>query len=588
MIEQIVISIIILATLIAFIKGKWRYDVIAMVALFSATVFGLIPLDDVFLGFVHPVVVLIVAMLIISSALVSSGVIDFISRYFKFVGNHFVVQLGVLMILVTFLSAFINSMGALAFMVPIAIRMAKRSGVSLSLYLLPLAFGSHFGGGITLIGSVSNIIISGFRDQEIGNPFNFFEFAPVAIPIALTSIFFVTLIGWRLIPKRDDVFSQNAFLERYITEVKVVDDSPVIGKSVNDFYDFCKEDFNIIALVRNGKYYTSPRSSVKLKEGDVLVIEAETVTVESIITTAKLDLVYKKPFSEDEKHTKDFEVCEVVVPDSSFLVDETAKGLEFHHRFKVNLLGVHRSHNKAKKRLKNIKIRPGDVLIIQGEEESISQFTKAFGLLPLKEKSFHFDGKKETALVTGGLFVLSILVSAFNVFPTHFVFAMAAIIMVAIGIVSPKKMHTSVDFSMIILIAVMIQLGNVFYETGAAASLAGLLFLYDGISPMIALAVIFLVSIWLSDVMSNVTVAVLLAPVAFSIGQQFGVSVDPFLMAVAIGSGSSYLTPIGHQSNIFVMGMGGYRFSDYWRLGLPLEIITFILGMIFITRFWPF
>ncbi len=588
MIEQILISSIIVATLIFFIKGKWRYDVIAMVALFSATVFGLIPLDEIFLGFIHPVVVLVVSMLVISSALVASGVIDFISRYFKFVGTHFILQIGMLMVLVTFLSAFINSMGALAFMIPIAIRMAKKSGVSLSLFLLPLAFGSHLGGGATLIGSVSNIIVSGFRAQETATPFGFFDFAPVAIPIALSSIVFITLIGWRLIPKRNDIFSQSAHLEKYVVEVKILSDSPAIGKSINEFQDLANEDLNILALVRGEKYFSSPKESIKLKEGDVLVVEAEIMAVESITTTIKLELVYKRPFSEDEKHTKGFEVCEVVVPDSSFLIDETAKGLEFHHRFRINLLGIHRTGMKLKKRLRDIPIKSGDVLIIQGEEEYVNKFTRSFGLLPLKEKSFHFDGKKETALLTGGLFVMAIIISAFNIISTHVVFAVAAIVMIATGIVSPKKLHTSVDFSMIILIAVMIQLGSIFYETGAASSLAGLLFLFNNISPEVALAVILLFSIWLSDVMSNVTVAVLLAPVAFSIALKLGVSPDPFLMAVAIGSGSSYLTPIGHQSNIFVMGIGGYRFRDYWRLGLPLEVITFVLGMFYITRYWPF
>lgn len=588
MLEQILISSIIVATLIFFIKGKWRYDVIAMIALFTATIFGLIPLDEIFLGFVHPVVVLVVSMLIISSALVSSGVIDFISRYFKFIGNHFIIQLGILMILVVFLSAFINSMGALAFMIPIAIRMAKKSGVSLSLFLLPLAFGSHLGGGVTLIGSVSNIIVSGFRAQETTSPFGFFDFAYVAIPIAITSIIFITLIGWRLLPKRNDIFSQSACLDKYITEIKILPDSPVVGKDIAEFQKFAKEEFNLLALARGGGYFSLPRSSFKLKEGDILVIEAETMVIEAMTTTLKLELVYKRPFDEDEKHTKGFEVTEVVVPDSSFLLDETAKGLEFHHRFRVNLLGIHRTGMKLKKRLKDIAIKAGDVLIIQGEEEHINQFTKAFGLLPLKEKSFNFEGKKETAMLTGGLFVLAIIISAFNFIDTHVVFAVAAIIMIALGIVSPKKLNTSVDFSMIVLIAVMIQLGSIFYETGAASSLAGLLFLFNDISPELALAVILLSSIWLSDVMSNVTVAVLLAPVAFSVALQLGVSPDPFLMAVAIGSGSSYLTPIGHQSNIFVMGIGGYKFSDYWRLGLPLEIITFVLGMIFITRYWAF
>ncbi len=592
MLEQILISAIIVGTLIAFVRGKWRYDVIAIVALFLATVTGLIPLDDVFLGFVHPVVILVVSMLIISGALVASGVIDFISKYMRLIGNHFVVQLTVLMLLTVVLSAFINSMGALAFIIPIAIRMAKKSGVSLSLYLLPLAFGSHLGGGATLIGSVSNIIISGFRAQEMDTAFGFFDFAPVAVPIAVVSIIFIVLVGWRLIPRREDVFSQRACLERYIIELKVMPESPLIGKDIHHFHEFAGDDFTVLALVREKRYFASPNLNTKLAEGDVLVLEGEKDVIETTITTAKLDLVYKKSFKEDEKHTKDLEVCEVVVPDSSFLINETAKGLSFHHRFGINLLGIHRTNRPKKKnkkiRLRNIAIRPGDVLIVQGGKDALDQFVQSFGLLPLKEKDFNFDGKKETALLAGGLFVLAIIASSFNAVPSHIAFFAAAVTMVALGIISPKKLHMSVDFSMIVLIAVMVKLGSVFYETGAADSLAGALFMIDNVSPEIALGILLLVSIFLSDMLSNVTVAVLLAPVALSFSAHLGVSADPFLMAVAIGSGSSYLTPIGHQSNIFVMGIGGYRFKDYWRLGLPLEIITFVLGMITITHFWPF
>ncbi len=589
MLEQFLISFIILATLIAFIKGKWRYDVVAMVALSFAVVLGLIPLDEIFLGFVHPVVVLVVAMLVISTSLIASGAIDFVSRYLRFVGNHFVVQLLFLMILVTALSAFINSMGALAFIIPIAIRMAKKSGVSLSLYLLPLAFGSHFGGGITLIGSVSNIIISGFRADEVGEPFAFFDFALVALPIAVVSVFFVALIGWRLIPRREDVFSQSARLDTYITELKVLEGSSLVNKSIRDFHNLGAGDLSVLALVRKERYISFPKLSTHLIAGDVLVVEAEKAAIESVISTTGTDIVYKKSFKEDNKHTQDLEVCEVVVPDSSFLVNETAKELSFHHRFGVNLLAVHRTDRPDKeKRLRDIVIKTGDVLVIQGEADSIEQFINSFGLLPLKEKNFYIDGNKENALIAGGLFVLAIVVSAFNIMPTHIAFAAVAIAMIAMKITSPRKMRGSIDFSMIILMAVMIQLGSVFYTTGAAQSLAGAITFFDIVSPQIALAVILLVSIWLSDIMSNVTVAVLLAPVALSVALQLGVSADPFLMAVAIGSGSSYLTPIGHQSNIFVMGMGGYRFSDYWRLGLPLEIITFVLGMLLITRLWAF
>ncbi len=587
MIDQVLISVIILATLGFFIWGKWRYDVIALIALFSVAILGLVSFDDVFLGFVHPVVILVVAMLIISKGLINSGAIDFVINYFKFTGRHPIVQLAILLVFTTFLSAFINSLGALAFVIPIAVKVARQNKTPLSLFLIPLAFGSHFGGGITLIGSVSNIIISGFRAEKM-EAFAFFDFAPVALPIAVVSILFVVFIGWRILPKREDVFSQSLTLKSYLAEVKVVEKSSVLGKTIKEFQSLSKENLVVLALVRQDEYISEPSPSFVIQKDDILVIETETMFLESLLTTAKLDLVFKRPFKENEKDTKSLEVAEVVVSESSFLAGETAKSFKFHQDYQVNLLALHRSGSKIKKRLGDVRLRPGDVLVVQGESEKLGQFSRFFNLFPLKEKEFYFEGKKEKALLASGIFLLAILLSVFEVFPVHFIFALAAIAVIIVGLLPPKKTYDSVDFSMIILIAVMLQLGSVFYQTGAASSLAGALFSFEGISPEIALAVILLASILLSDLLSNVTVAALLAPVAFALSQHFGVSPDPFLMAVAIGSGSSYLTPIGHQSNIFVMSIGGYRFGDYWRLGLPLEIITFVLGFFLILHFWPF
>ncbi len=587
MLEQIIISVIIITTLIFFIWGRWRYDVVALLALFTVTFLGLLSIEEMFLGFVHPVVVLIIAMLLMSNALINSGAIDFIGRHLKFANYHYILQLFILLLFTVFLSAFVNSMGALAFVIPIGLRMARQTGVSFSIFLMPLAFASHFGGSMTLVGSASNIIVSGIRAQEIA-PFGFFDFMPVAFPIAIISILFIVIVGWRLVPKREGVFSENSFLKNYVTELKILENSPAIGKTLKEFQDFSKEHFAIFAVVRGKKYIFEPSSSFVLKKEDVIVVEAEMSCLEVLISIAKLEIVYKKPFEDDKKHTDELEISEVVISGSSFLIGETAKDFDLHNNYQINFLALHRAGKRIKKRLKAIRLKEGDVLIIQGKKEKIDRFARAFGLLSLRKKDFHFEGKKESALLASFIFGLSILFSVIGVFPVHFVFIFGAMIMGMAGLVSFKKTYSSIDFSVIVLIAVMLQLGDIFYKTGAASSFAEILLLFEGISPEVALGIILLLSIWLSDILSNVTVAVLLAPVSFSIAQQLGVSVDPFLIAVAIGSGSSYLTPLGHQSNIFVMGMGGYKFGDYWKLGLPLELITFFGGMFLILRFWAF
>ncbi len=589
MLDQILISLTIVIVLICFLKGKWRYEVIAMTALFAIAILGLLSVDEMFAGFIHPIVILIVSMLIISKGLISSGVIDLIARHLKFADQHFLVQLGILTIFTAFLSAFINSMGALAFLIPIAMKMSRSSGKPLSLFLMPIAFASHFGGSTTLIGSVSNIVVSGFRADQTA-PFAFFDFAYVALPIVIVSIIFTVTIGWRLVPKNKDFFMGSALTDNYITEIKITEKSPVAGKTIDEFRSFTKEYFSIFSLVRDEQKIPDPSPFVILQEGDILLIETGTESLESIVTIAQVELLNTRPLEEEEKSgdIKDLQINRAVVTASSPLIGETPKELGLHRNYRVNVLAVHRSGEKIKNSVGDIRFKEGDIIIVQSYEDQLNRFLRIFGLLPLREGEFRLSGKKETAILSMAIFMTAIIVSIYAPFPVHLVFAVAALSMIIAKLIPFKEAGRSLDVSMIVVLAVMIQLGIVFESTGAASSLASFLFLLPNITPEISLAVIFIASIWLSDILNNVAVAVLLAPVAFSITSHLGVSFDPFLMAVAIGSGSSYLTPIGHQSNIFVMNMGGYKFTDYWKLGLPLEIITFAVGFPLILHFWPF
>jgi len=589
LIDQILISAIILISLGLFIWGKWRTDVVALLALFSAMVLGLVPLEEMFAGFIHPVIVLVIAMVVISKGLVNSGVVDIVARHLKFADKHSALQLALLVAFTAFLSAFINSMGALAFVIPIAIRMARQSGAPLSMFLLPIAFASHFGGSITLVGSASNIIVSGFRAQD-STAFGFFDFALVALPVAIVGIIFVSLIGWRFIPKREDVFARRAGLERYATEIKVPGSSPMVGKNIQEFKKFSKEYFTLTAIVRDGQRIPEPSPFIVLQAEDILLIEAKAEALEAIVATAELELVWKKPFTEIKKtREEELETIEVVIPATSSLAGETAKELRLHYNYRINLLALHRPGAKIATRLGDMYFRRGDVLVIQGYSEEITHFVKIFGLLPLKEQEFHFEGKKQKALLASGIFALAVIISIFTTFPVHLVFATAALAIVVGGFISTKEMYQSVDLSIVVLLAVMLQIGFIFQSTGAASALASsFISLPWEISPTIALGTILLASIWVSDILSNATVAVIFAPVAISMASILNVSADPFLIAVAIGSASSYLTPLGHQSNSFVMSIGGYRFGDYWKLGLPLEIVTFATALPLILRFWPF
>ncbi|HEY4496749.1 MAG TPA: SLC13 family permease [Candidatus Paceibacterota bacterium] len=589
MLEQALISIIIIATLVLIVWGKWRYDIVALVALFATLLFGLIPIENIFNGFIHPVVILMVVMVILSKGLIRAGVVDVIARYLKIRGKHPAVQLGVLIVFTAFLSSFINSMGALAFVIPIAIRMAKQSGSAISMFLMPVAFASHLGGGVTLISSISNIVVSGFRAEQ-ASPFGFFDFATISLPIVAVAIIFIVVGGWRLIPKREDVFARDAALERYVTEVKISKGSPAIEKTLADFQKFLKEHITILSLVRFEHKFPDPSPDTVLREGDILIIETDPETLEAIIATAKLELIGKEPLSGEggSKEVEGLSLMEAVVADESSLIGESAASIKLRTYYNVNMLALHHGRGDIGLRMSDITLRGGDVLILQGYEDDLARFIKAFSLLPLKEREFQLEGSKELALALG-IFVSAIAVSITGLFPAYIIFVFAGLLMLLFGLIPVKEMYQSVDVSVVVLLGVMLQLGLVFQETGAAKTFADLLLIFsDQITPTIALGIIFAISILLADILSNATVAVLLSPVALAVAIELGVSIDPFLMAVAIGSASSFLTPFGHQSNVFVMGIGGYKFKDYWRLGLPLEIITFGVGMWAILTFWPF
>jgi di/tricarboxylate transporter len=588
-VDQTIVFITLAVVLALFIWGRFRHDFVALIGLFILVVAGIIPAEHSFAGFGHPAVITVAAVLIIGKALEYSGVVDVLGKWVMKVGNNLTVQILTLSLLVAVASAFMNNVGALALMMPIAIHMARKSGNPPSLLLMPIAFASLLGGMTTLIGTPPNIIIATFRAQEKGEAFGMFNFAPVGVVIAIVGILFIGLIAWRFLPKRISKKSDKELFEidDYITEVIVPKKGKVKGLSIAELIELSKADVQILGLVRNNKRIHAPDDDEVIQADDIIILETDTDSLHTFIDDTELELVGGKQFRKDAQGSKDVAISEAIVMANSPLIGQSAAGTKMRSRYGINLLAVARKEERIHRRLDHVIFRTGDVLLLQGRSHMIYDVITSMGFLPLARRGLRIGYKKNIPMSLG-IFAASIILVVTGVLPVQVSFTMAAVAMILTGVLPIKEMYTSVDWPVIVLLAAMIPVGEALETTGGAALIAGKIMNLGSQYPgWVMITIILVMTMFLSDIINNAATVVLMAPISISVAKSMGVSVDPFLMAVAIGASCAFLTPIGHQSNTLVMGPGGYRFSDYWRMGLPLEIIIVVIGVPLLMYFWP-
>ncbi len=588
--EQGAIILILLGMLILFAWGKPRYDIVALMGLLAVALLALVPFEQVFAGFGHGAVVTVAAVLVVSRALVNSGVIDSLERWISRAGKNPVWQLVIITPLVALCSAFINNVGALAIFMPITLRMAAKSGTSPSLLLMPLAFASLLGGLTTLIGTPPNIIIATFRAEQAVEPFRMFDFLPVGGPIALAGLLFLIILGWRLIPVRrarsdeDDMFE----LSEYITEVVVPPESSLVGKRVFELEKMEGVDVTVVNLIRNDQGFPALHPNHRLKGGDSLVVRADADDLEELLKNSDLELA-----GQAEEHrqllagSEEVSLVEAVIMPGSSLVGRTAGGLRLRARYGINLLAVARQGSRMRSRLSRVRLREGDVLLLQGDDDMVANVLGDWKCLPLASRGLRL-AKPRRLLLVGAIFLAAIGLTSLGVVPVQLALTSAAVTMVLTGFISAREAYESIDWSVIVLLGAMIPVSEALQHTGTAKLMAGgLLRLAGQLDAWIMITVFLVATMLLSDIINNAAATLLMAPVAMSVAQGMGVSFDPFLMAVAVGASCAFLTPIGHQSNTLVMGPGGYRFGDYWPVGLPLEIIIVLVAVPVLVWVWP-
>jgi di/tricarboxylate transporter len=588
--DQLIVFATLALVLVLFIWGRWRYDLVALFALIVVSAAGLIPAADAFAGFGHPAVITVAAVLVVSRALFNSGMVDYLVRFMSRAGDNQFVQLTVLVIAVTVCSGFMNNIGALALFMPVAIRMARKNDLSPSLFLMPLAFGSLLGGLITQVGTPPNIIISTFREgTPIGEPFRMFDFTPVGAGVALAGVLFILLIGWRLIPQRKGKLSRSELFEidDYITEILVPEKSALTGKRLRDLEEITEGDIVVVSHVRDGQKFPAPSPRRTFKEGDILIIRAGAEDLQELLDATGLELEESNKSGEEALSSDEVTVMEATITKNSVIEGRSARSSNLRSRYGVNLLGLSRQGGRLRAKPDSIKLRVGDVLLLQGPVKILEDVLPALGLLPLVERGLRV-GQPSRVFLGLAIFITALSLAALGLLPIQIAFTGAALVMALAGLLSLREIYESIDWPVIVLLGAMIPVSQALESSGGAQLIAdGILNIAGSAAPWVTLTVVLVGTMFLSDLVNNAAAAVLMAPISLSIAAGLGASADPFLMSVAIGASCAFLTPIGHQSNTLVMGPGGYRFSDYWRMGLPLEIIIVLVAIPLIMIFWP-
>lgn len=604
--DQWIVFGVLTVTLGLFVWNRLRFDIVAMLALLAVAVAGLVPIDQLFSGFGHPAVITVAAVLVISQGLVNGGVVDAVVRLLGKVGHNAVLQVITLTAVVALCSAFINNVGALALLMPVAIWMSRKSGRSPSLLLMPLAFGSLLGGTITLIGTPPNIIIASYR--EAGS-FGLVDFAPVGLAITVAGILFIGLVGWRLTPKRDDPASGDKLFSvgDYVTELRVPEGSDYAGSTLHNLLTSGEDDKSVVvlALIRGESTSPAPSTFKVLREGDVLLVEADTESLQEFVDNTKLVLANvvdedesendgdepvrkgrSREDKEDDIATGDVRLTEAVITPSSRLIGRTTNRLNLRERYGLNVVAVARQGHRLKQRLADIRFRSGDILLIQGYENTLMPTLQTLGCLPLAERALTL-GRQQSLWLAGGLFIGAIALILAGWLAPPVALVGCAVAMVMVRLLDAPEAYRAIDWSVIVLLAAMIPVGQALDSTGGADLIAAqILAVAEGQAVWVALSIILVGSMLLSNVVNNAAAAVLVAPIALGLSHQLDLAADAALMAVAVGASCAFLTPIGHQSNALVMEPGGYRFGDYWRLGLPLSIVVTVVAVPAIMWMW--
>jgi di/tricarboxylate transporter len=586
---QILSVLLVAGMMAAFLWGRLRYDIVAMLALLTAVALGLVPAAEAFKGFSDDIVIIVGSALVLSAAVARSRIIE---RLFSKLGSGLTstqLQVPLLVLVVAVMSAIIKNIGALAMMLPIAYQLARKSGKSPSVFLMPMAFASLLGGIVTLVGTSPNVIVARVRQELGGEPFRMFDFAPVGIVVALAGCLFLSL-GYRLLPRdrRGAVSLDQAIdIKDYLTEAKVAEKSPLAGKTVADLKAIGGEAIEIVSILRNERRVQAPLPDASLRTGDILLLRGDAAVLERVVAEGGLDLTGKDRPTQKEDALDPDRIAEAIIGPDSTLIGQSAGDMALHSRFGVNMIAISRSGERFSQRLRDIRLRAGDIVVIQGDEKLLPEKLSELSLLPLADRLVPL-GSTRRVVLTVTIVLAAIIALAAGLAPVPLVFFAAAVLLIAFRCVPLREAYHSIDAPILLMLAALIPVSDSLRTTGATDLFASWLAMIGGGLPgWASVALILVAAMAVTPFLNNAATVLVMAPIGAGFAKNLGYNPDAFLMAVAIGAACDFLTPIGHQCNTLVMGPGGYRFSDYARLGAPLSLLVILLAVPMILLVWP-
>lgn len=576
------------AMMLVFIWGRLRYDVVAMLALLASLLAGTVSAKDAFSGFSDDIVIIVGSALVVSAAVSRSGIVEAVLRWLARKLTGLQVQLLVLVGSVAFLSAIVKNIGALAMMMPAALQMAKRSGNSPSLYLMPMAFGSLLGGLITMVGTSPNIIVSRVREQMTGEPFRMFDYAPVGLGLTFVGLIFL-MFAYRLLPadrRATATLGEAVNISDYNTEADVPEDAPIVGATVGDFLSATDGEVAVTGLIRGERRRGVTMPETVIEAGDTLLLRGTPDGIERAINKSRLKLA-REDHSNTEKTPQDkLGVIEAVITPDSTLIGNSAGRLHLFDWQGINLIAISRAGHRMTERLRDTVLAPGDVLLLQGPLEVLPARVSQLGLLPLAERNLRLGSVRKGLLPIVILAVAMGLTAAGQV-PVAIAFFAAAVLMIVTGAISAEDATKAVEWPILVMLGALIPVSEALQTTGGTDLLGSWLSsVATSLPAWGAVALIMVAAMAVTPFLNNAATVLVMAPIAATFADQLGYRPDAFLMAVAVGAGCDFLTPIGHQCNTLVMGPGGYRFADYPRLGAPLSLLVVVVGVPLILSVW--
>lgn len=587
--DQIEILALLGLSLILFGWGRLRYDLVAFLTLLTAGVLGLVPSKDLFSGFGHTAVVTVALVLILSNALTKSGADALMAAAIRpLQKNAYTERISYVLAAAT-LSMFMNNIAALAFMMPLAIQSCTRRNESPSLLLMPLSFGAVLGGLVTLIGTPPNIIISDYRSVLVGDGYSMFDFTPVGIAVMGSGILFMMLIAGKVLKARQIRSPERGFfVSSYLFRVRFAGEGSELPRTIAGLEPMLDAyNLQVIALETPEHIYKTVPRYLHVSDEDILVIEGRQQDMDNLLSRHQFVVVGDDQGNLSLNDLRKGFFMEAVIPSRCLLDGAVVGAVGFRRHHNINLLAVSREGTLYQVNLRDIRLKAGDIILLHGEMDAINQAAGTLGYYPLAGQKLSFGGRRKIvpALL---IFIAAMAAPALGIAKLPVSLGIGVAAMIFSGIISGREAYRAIDWPIVVLLGSMIPVGQALQTTGATAAIAG--YMLTGMGdwePWAVLMALLTVTMVLTNIINNAATAIMMAPVAAEMASALHAGYDPFLMTVAVGSSCAFMTPIGHQNNALVMGPGGYRFGDYWRLGLPLQILILLVAVPVILWIWP-